>query len=268
MKLDDWLAEATTALDEAGIATARLDALVLLEDTVGKDRSHLLAHPEIELTEAQSKKLEARLKRRKAHEPLAYIKGKTEFYGRDFIVNKDVLEPRSETETMLDLFKALELRDGARVVDVGTGSGAIGITAKLERPDCTVDLIDIDEKCLQVAGRNVFKYRADLKLLRLDLLTHAAGPYDVILANLPYVPDGHTINKAAMQEPRIAIFGGEDGLDLYRRLFAQLAEADWRPHHILTEALPFQHADLAAIAKKAGFKLRKSDDFIQLFTPA
>lgn len=252
-------------LEEAGVGTARLDTLVLLEDAVGRDRSWLLAHPEADLTEAQIKKLGSRLRRRVSHEPLAYIRGKTEFYGRDFLVNKDVLEPRSETETMIDLFKDLNLREGARAVDIGTGSGAIGITAKLERPDCVVDLIDIDEKCLQIAGRNVYKFRLDLKLLRLDVLAHAAGPYDVILANLPYVPDAHTINEAALHEPKIAIFGGEDGLDLYRRLFAQLSAAKWKPVYILTEALPFQHTALAAIAKSAGFKLSKTDDFIQLY---
>src|SRR4051812_18952492 len=98
-------------LRDAGIGTARLDAMVLLEDCLSKDRAHLLAHPELELTAEQEKLLDAQIKRRLAHEPLAYIRGKTEFYGRDFLINKYVLEPRPESETIIDLLKKLPLKD-------------------------------------------------------------------------------------------------------------------------------------------------------------
>ena len=109
MHVGDWLKTATQKLQQAGIATARLDCLVLLEDYLNTNRTQLLAHLERELTVEQIKWLSLRLVRRAKHEPLAYIRSKTEFYGREFIVNKHVLEPRPESETMIDLLKASNL---------------------------------------------------------------------------------------------------------------------------------------------------------------
>jgi methylase of polypeptide subunit release factors len=97
------------------------------------------------------------------------------------------------------------------------------------------------------------------------LLRRHIKTYDVILANLPYVPDSYKVNQAAAMEPKIAIFGGRDGLDVYRRFFAQLQRFSWKPNYVLTEALPPQHTELTKIAQSSGFKLFKADDFIQVF---
>ena len=274
MDLKQWLKQAEHQLAAAGVGTARLDAVVLLEDVMGRDRAWLLAHPEAKIPTAKMRKLTNLLNRRAGHEPLAYIRGWTEFYGRDFVITPAVLEPRPESETMIDLFKALA-RDGRLkpnnkqkliIADVGAGSGALGITAALEVPNIQVDLLDIDPKALKVAEMNVDKFTLNSGIIKSDLLAQAKGGYDVLLCNLPYVPDSFQINPAAMREPKLAIFGGPDGLDLYRKLFDQIKTLNSKPLYILIEALPPQHAVLREIAGQAGYKIVKTDDFIQVFT--
>lgn len=266
MKVDDWLKTAATKLEKSGISTVRLDTLVLLEDAIGKDRSWLLAHPKQHVKDETLRKLEKQIKRRAKHEPLAYIRGMTEFYGREFLINKDVLEPRPESETMIELLKNLNLQASSVILDLGTGSGALAITAKLEIPNAELVVTDINPKCLIVASQNAQKHKVKVKFFLGDLLLPVSKKVDVILANLPYVPDNFKLNDAAMNEPKLAIFGGPDGLDVYRRFFSQIATKSQKPLYVLTEALPFQHQKLAKIAAKTGYKLTRTDDFIQLFT--
>ncbi len=278
MKAEAWLARAAKELGSSGISTARLDALVLLEDATGKDRAWILAHTGFELQASNVQKLDKQIKRRAAHEPLAYIRGKSEFYGREFKVTPATLQPRPETETMLELlFEQVEsgkLKVGS-VIDVGTGSGAIAITAKLEWPEVNVYATEINGDALEVARQNARKLDADIQLYQGNLLEPlTSGIWNLesgklaILANLPYVPDSHTINQAAMQEPKVAIFGGEDGLDLYRELFTQISNIKYQILVMLTESLPFQHQALADIARTAGYELQQTEDFIQIFCPA
>jgi release factor glutamine methyltransferase len=132
-------------------------------------------------------------------------------------------------------------------------------------PDAVVDLLDIDVKALIIAKTNVDKFTLSLTVLGSDLLAKTTEPYDVLLCNLPYVPDGFQINPAALQEPRLAIFGGPDGLDIYRKLFMQTSSLPHKPLYILTEALPPQHPELAAIALQSGYIQEQAVDFIQQF---
>jgi release factor glutamine methyltransferase len=275
MTSNTWLKRAERRLQDAGISTAHLDCLVLLEDVTGKDRSWLLAHPETPLQGQSLQKLDRAVERRARHEPLAYIRGKTEFYGRGFIVNADTLEPRPESETMIEL--ALEvlgsrfqvLAEPCNVIDVGTGSGALGITLKLEEPAVEVFATDISKKCLDIAEKNATKHSVRINTVHGNLLEPLynlkPNTYHLILANLPYVPDDFPINDAAMFEPKIALFGGTDGLGLYRKLFTSFHEFSRLPQFVLTESLPFQHEALASIATTAGYRLLKTDDFIQVF---
>jgi release factor glutamine methyltransferase len=274
MQAELWLKLSSERLEQAGIGTARLDCLVLLEDATGKERAYLLAHPEMELASALIKKLDAQIKRRAQHEPLAYIRKKTEFYGREFCLDQRVLEPRPESETMIELLKKAVSSDQQLaigqpvIVDVGTGSGAIAITAKLEWPKAIVIGTDIDKDCLVVARRNARLLHSEVEFLEgnlLEPLESSGIESSIILANLPYVPDHFQINPAAMSEPRIAIFGGSDGLDLYRKFFKQIKKLNSKPNLILTESMPPQHGQLAEIAQKNGFQLRQTDDFIQVF---
>jgi release factor glutamine methyltransferase len=265
MKIKDWQAKACKQLEKVGIGSARLDTLILLEDVTKKDRAWILAHPDEVLSNTQLKRLNSKLKKRATHLPLAYVRGHTEFYGRKFLVNKYTLEPRPESETMLELLLKLPISTKVKIADVGTGSGALGITAALELHNPNVDLYDIDASALAVARHNQALHELHLHTRKSDLLRRHIKTYDVILANLPYVPDNHTINQAAAMEPKIAIFGGRDGLDVYRRFFAQLHRFSWKPNYVLTESLPPQHIDLNEIAKDYGFTLFKSEDFIQVF---
>ena len=272
MTLNQWLSQAANGLKEAGIGTSRLDALVLLEDELDRDRTWILAHPETILQGPALQRLNKKLTRRAKHEPLAYIRGFSEFYGRKFKVNKRVLEPRPESETMITLLKNLLHHDSLisedsplKIADIGTGSGAIGITTALELHNHQVDLYDIDASCLAVARHNCALHELRLHCYKRDLLNRPVRPYGVLLANLPYVPDRWKINQAAAMEPRIAIFGGKDGLDLYRRMFEQIKELPRQPKYIFTESLPPQHQKLTKVAKKAGYKLTKTQDFIQLY---
>lgn len=265
-----WLSTAEKKLLSMGIATARLDCLVLLEDCLNKNRAQLLAHPELPLTPAQVADLDTKIVQRSHHVPLAYLRGKTEFYGREFIINEDVLEPRPESETMIDLFLQLfksQHDSELKVLDIGTGSGALGITAGLELGLETVYLSDIDAGALAVARQNAKALKQPTEFFQNDLFHFNNIDFDVLLCNLPYVPDNFEVNTAALHEPRLAIFGGPDGLDLYRQLFAQAQAAAKKPRYILTESMPPQHDELAAIAQSHGYRMQTKDDFIQVFVP-
>tara|TARA_A100001015_G_scaffold309688_1_gene409594 strand:- start:5395 stop:6231 length:837 start_codon:yes stop_codon:yes gene_type:complete len=272
MTILEFVHQATKKLTVSNVPTARLDSLILLEDALGKDRSWLLAHPTHLVSAAKLESLVAQIERRANHEPLAYIRGRGEFYGREFLVTADTLQPRPETETMIELLleqaKSRKLKVES-IVDVGTGSGCIAITAKLEKPNLNVVATDISEACLKVAKMNAKKLGADIQFYRGDLLvplpiTSHQSPI-TILANLPYVPDSHTINQAAMHEPKLAIFGGDDGLDYYRQLFDQIKEQKISVDLLLSEALPPQHEKLESLANAYGFLSIKSQDFIQVF---
>ena len=260
----NWLANATVSLKGAGIATARLDALVLLEDALSKDRVLILAHPETQIDNKTEVSLNKKIAQRAGHTPLAYIRGRTEFYGREFAVTPHTLVPRPETETMIEMLKTLPLPANPAIADIGTGSGCIGITAALELPNARVSLYDIDEEALKVAKKNLQLLGAKVTCQKADLLERVTN-IDVLLANLPYVPERYAINQAAEHEPKHAIFAGKDGLNLYRRFWEQIASLPQKPLFVLTESLPPQHADLAGIAKSAGYEPYQTQDFIQVF---
>ncbi len=272
MNIREWTKVSLHKLSQSGAAdSANLDTLILLEDALKKDRAWILAHPEFEFSADTTQKLDRLIERRASHEPLAYIRGKSEFYGREYIVTPSTLQPRPETETMFEMLKGLKLPNYPTIADIGTGSGCIAITAKLEFPEAFVFATDIQSDTLKIAQKNARNLEADVNFMQGNLLepifTLHPAP-SVLLCNLPYVPNKHTINQAAMQEPAIAIFGGEDGLDLYRELFDQIKHLDSKPLFLLTESLPFQHDALRSIADDAGYVETKKVDFIQLYSIA
>jgi release factor glutamine methyltransferase len=274
MNIRDVIKDATAQLKKASIPSARLDALILLEDITGYERGWLLAHPEFTMQEPSLQKYSKLIQRRATHEPLAYIRGKSEFYGRTFLVTADTLQPRPETETMISILsKLIDKKDTMlQFVDIGTGSGCIAITAKLEFPEADVYATEINQAALKIARTNALNLKANVTFYKGNLLEPLINTDQrkeislIMLANLPYVPDSHTINDSAMQEPRIAIFGGQDGLDLYRELFRQITETNLQPVYILTESLPFQHEALLKVATQHDYKLTTEEDFIQVFS--
>ncbi|MDB5169594.1 MAG: glutamine N5-methyltransferase [Candidatus Saccharibacteria bacterium] len=278
-----WLRTATNFLQSKGMTTARLDALVLLEDVMQINRAQLLAEPDMEMRDGVVHHLQELLGRRGRHEPLSYIRGRSEFYGRNFVIKPGVLTPRPESETMIDLLKGLypdrftkNVSDFSGtnqpnklwIADVGAGSGALGITAVLELQNASCDLLELDPAALKIAEMNVDLLTSHAYARQSDLLSGAGHDYEVLLCNLPYVPDGYQINKAAGFEPPIALFGGEDGLDLFRKLFAQVAKAQNKPLYIMSEALPQSHGALLGLAAAAGYRERQKQDFIQVFERA
>lgn len=284
-----FIEKAIAKLKDSSTPTARLDAEVIVAHDLDVDRSWLQAHSEDELPKNKEVELLKKIERRTKNEPVAYILGHKEFYGRDFIVNNSVLVPRPESETMIDLlnlhFPSLEkvgplTDEGITVVDVGTGSGNLIITATLEmskvegrRLKVSNIGLDISDEALKVARKNAKNLKAKVEFKHFDLLkdnlSSILNPkYSIfILANLPYVPNDCLINEPAMLEPKIALFSGDDGLYHYRKMFEQLSKlTDYNIQiTVLTEALPFQHDVIEIIAKNTGFKLIESKDLIQVF---
>lgn len=262
MNVGDFLVRATTQLQSAGIPTARLDCLIVLEDVLGQDRASLLAHPEMEISAPKVAILNKFITQRRTHLPLAYYRGKSMFYGRNFIVNEHVLVPRPESESIIDLLKKCPLPAQSCIADVGAGSGVLGITAGLEIPDSRIYLYDIERAALACAMRNVALHRLpDVHTKQQDLLTRCQESFDVILANLPYVPNDYPVNKAASHEPAQALFSGSDGLDHYRRFWKQVAALDHKPAFVIVESLPEQHDALKILAAQARYILEASDGY-------
>lgn len=273
MNFKQALAWGQRKLDTASIGTARLDVIVLLEDNTGIERAKFLSEPDAVLSPEALSKFKYQVIQRSRQTPLAYVRKVSEFYGRNFYVDERVLEPRPESESLIEeLGPALKQLDCANptVIDVGTGSGALIITAKLEFPHINAIATDISRDSLQVAKNNAATYQVKVSFMEGDLISSVSEEtwlrQYVVIANLPYVPDLWHINPSAMLEPPIAIYGGKDGLRLYRRLFARLGALTAAPGTVLTESMPPQHRHLAEIASANGYRLLKTNDFIQLFS--
>ena len=216
--------------------TAFLDASVLLAHVLEKSRSWVLAHPEVTLTEEQQVRLNEALSRLEGGEPFPYILGHWEFFGLNFELTPDVLIPRPETELLVEKAIAWLQESPARrtVADIGTGSGAIAVSIAVNVPDVNILATDISPKALQVAQRNARKFEVDrrVEFVQCDLLPPQPEMFtteqhlDLICANLPYIPT-ETLKSLPVyrREPTLALDGGEDGLDLVRRLL-RLAP-DW-----------------------------------------
>jgi release factor glutamine methyltransferase len=230
VRVEAALARAQAVLRAAGVDQPRLVALVSLAATLGVDKAAVLAHPERPLTRAEARRYAAALERLCAREPLAYILGEREFYGRAFWVTPAVLVPRPETELLVDL--ALEYLRGPRpvagwVTDVGTGSGALAVTLAAEGAAHAVLATDRSPAALAVARANAQRHGVARRVAWLcaDLLVGVRGPLAVVVANLPYLPSAlidQLQPEVAAYEPRLALDGGPDGLTLVRRLVAQL----------------------------------------------
>ena len=263
--ISDWLDSSTRLLSKSGILTSRLDCLVLLEDLLQTDRSSLLAHSENILTPEQINVLNSQLKKRTDNNPLAYIRGKVEFYGRIFKVNNSVLVPRPESEAIIDELKKLPPAKKSLIVDIGTGSGILGITAALELANSKVELYDISSAALATAKINVKLHKLNLPIIQSNLLSEVHSNPEIVIANLPYVPDIYEVSNDVSKEPKIAIFGGFDGLDLYRELWSSILKQPIKPSNIIIESLPNQHEVQEKLAGAAGYLIKNECDFVQVF---
>lgn len=246
MTLQTALLQGTEILDKAGIAVPRLTAEVLLCHALRCERPYLYAHGSDELTELAWIHYGRYLNERLKGKPTQYITHRQEFYGRDFYVNGDVLIPRPETEHLVDAsLTYLKKHSVERVLDVGTGSGAIAISVSLEA-DQPVLASDISVAAIGVAERNRRTNGARVQFFAADLLDATApASIDLLLSNPPYIPG---IDRATTQaevrdwEPHIALFGGDNGFEIYKRLI-DAAEIVMRPGGRLLMELGYQSLD-------------------------
>lgn len=266
--IETWLRNASAELNGLGIESARLDAEVILAHTLRRPRTYLHAHSDEVLDSRMLEIADARLNLRIDRVPIAYIIGHKEFYGRRFKVNTATLIPRPETESMIDLLREIIpsnlplLPQTLRLVDVGTGSGAIGITAKLEFPELDVTLCDISTHALNVAEKNARSLRANVQCLRSDLLGGYPFQPDIIVANLPYVNVQWDISPELAHEPSEALYAGKEGLALIDKLIAQAKSRLRAGGYLLLEADLRQHASILQTAKEHGFTMTTTKDMI------
>ena len=266
--VDVWLAAAAAQLRTAGIASSRLDSELLLSHVLQRPRHWLHAHGDSVLSQAHQMQVEQLLTRRLQHEPLAYLVGHKEFYGRDFAISPAVLVPRPETEQMITLLLQLIQPTQRTIADVGTGSGILAITAQLELSPCQVDAYDISPEALAIAQHNAQQHDAtSVSFIQSDLLAAAQQRYDVILANLPYVnPAWQRDNRETAHEPALALFAKDDGLALISTLLAQTEQWLTPSGLLILEADPCQHSRIIARAAAHQLTHARSEGYALAFT--
>lgn len=278
MRIESWIDQAMTKLSGLPHPSARLDAFLLVQSVMNHDKAWVLAHMTDNLAQSDHIELEQLLSQRASGVPMAYILGNKEFYGRNFYVSNDVLIPRPESEAIIEALLSesnkLDSRDQIIIIDVGTGSGCLAITAKLEIPDAVVYATDISEPALRAARKNSLDNKAEVTMLHGNLLnpvievlgkSSKVNTNTFLLANLPYVPDGFSIDLSTAWEPSIALFGGNDGLDYYRAMIEQINSTDWANLRIITESLESQHNSMVSLFSKHNFNLECSNGLVQLF---
>ena len=221
------LNSAVSRLREADVTEPRRSAEYLVQHVLGLSRAQLFAYGDTVVTAGMREQIDALLERRLAREPVQYILGYAHFFGRRFAVSPDVLIPRPETEELVELvLDRLPADRPTRVLDVGTGSGCIGITVALERSLARVTACDVSDEALAVARSNADQLGASVQMVRADLFddtfaTDIGGPFDLVVCNPPYVPKEEMADmqpEVVDHEPHLALFPGDDPLRFYRRL--------------------------------------------------
>lgn len=223
-KIETWLEEARTKLQRVSEQPV-LEARVLVAHATGQTQGWVIAHAEYELQSSQLTWLDEKLEKLTQGVPLPYLTGHREFYGLDFIVSPQVLIPRPETELLVSTaLKWLQAHPARRrVADVGTGSGCIAISLAKYTPDLFCVASDISRSALQIAARNAARHNIgeSLLFLQTDLLLAVQTQFDLVCANLPYIPTADlTCLEVSRHEPALALDGGADGLNHIRRLMA------------------------------------------------
>ncbi|AMO22139.1 peptide chain release factor N(5)-glutamine methyltransferase [Ramlibacter solisilvae] len=241
----------------AALGLARLDAQLLLLEALGRpgsDRGWLLAHDTDEIEPAAAQRFRSLCERRAAGEPLAYIAGHKEFFGLSLQVDPRVLVPRPDTETLVEwALETIRSRAAPRVVDLGTGSGAIALAIKQHRADAAVSAVDASAGALEVAAANVRELGLEVGLRQGSWLEGVDGRFDLVVSNPPYVAEADPHLPALRHEPLDALAAGPDGLRDIRTIVAQaparLNAGGW----LLLEHGHDQAADVRALLQAAGF---------------
>lgn len=264
MTIAEAVREASATLEAAGVDTPRLDAELLLGHVTGEPRVRLRLYPDRTLTPAQAARFADLVTRRAAREPLPYLTGTREFYGRSFIVSPAVLIPRPETELLVEAVVNWGRAEGAtRMADIGAGSGAIAVTLAAELPAVTVFAVDISPAALAMTRTNAQLLQVAARIVCLEgdgvrpLQKQAITGLDAVVANLPYIPEGEMaalMPEVRDHEPSLALHGGDDGLAIIRRVIAD-APSVLRPGGLLGLEVGYgQACVVAALLREAGWR--------------
>lgn len=243
-------------LKEAEIGEAQLDARLLLEEVCGTDHNTLLCHGDREVSEAEEEQYRKALEQRAVHVPLQHLLGYQDFMGLRFQVNEHVLIPRQDTEILVE--EAMRyLHDGMRILDLCTGSGCILLSLLHYSNDCEGTGVDISKEALQVAAQNAELLGIKADFLKSDLYEKVTGKFDLLVSNPPYIE--RKVIPTLMEEvreydPYIALDGGEDGLDFYRRIIGGAQDYLKRGGQILMEIGSGQAKAVSELLREAGFK--------------
>lgn len=262
--LKEALRDGAARLAGAGAGTPQLDARLLLQAAAGRSTEELLCNPDEELTMIQAAQFARLIARRVLREPVSRILGRREFWSLEFEISPETLDPRTDSETLIEavLGLAADRRRPLRILDIGTGSGCLLLALLGEFPRARGLGIDISGKALEVARRNAaglgLADRADFlhcDIRAADWALLAGGPYDVVISNPPYIPDRQIEGLApevANYDPRIALSGGEDGLDFYRIITGSVAKLLRNPGWMALEAGIGQAAAIQELVCAAG----------------
>lgn len=261
---------AWTAEDFAkrGISSSRLDAELLISEALSLTRVRLYMDLDRPLVPEERDRIRELVKRRRAGEPVAYILGRRAFYGRELEVSAAVLVPRPDTETLVEraLMRIESIEGAARVLDLCTGSGAVGLTLAAERPEITVDLTDVSAEALAVARRNAERLEVTerVRFFEGDLwdAVPASERYDLVVANPPYVTEAEMeeVSVEVRAEPRLALVAGPDGFAVHDRLVARAREFTTDDGGVLVEVGAGQADELARRFESAGWAWTTSHD--------
>ncbi len=218
--------EGMERLRQAGIAEASLDARLLLEYVCGTDRNDMLLRGTREVADKDAQFYRRLLAERADHVPLQYLTNEQEFMGLPFYVDENVLIPRQDTELLVEEIMK-EGHDGKRILEIGTGSGCIILSLLKYSNHCQGTATDISEKALDTARKNAGRLGLDVELIRTDIAAGVRGVYDIIVSNPPYIASGvipTLMPEVKDHEPVLALDGGEDGLEYYRRILRETKE--------------------------------------------
>ena len=264
-KIAEILLIAKQKLMNHGIKSWNLDSELTISHVLNLSRLELITKDEDFVTKEQQNLIDELISRRISGEPLAYLLNKKEFYGRDFYVDNSVLIPRIETESII--FNLPQDNRPKKVLDIGTGSGCIAITIKLEKPDYIVDALDISENALKTAELNAKNLSANVHFFHSNLLSNVKDKYDLIIANLPYVDDSWNIDLNALSyEPSSALFAKREGLNLIYKLLDEVDKIANQNALLYLESDETQIPKIIEYTKnKKSIRFIKADGLISIF---